>query len=78
MCAITAGRPPSRTIDKIGTGYTLSASATGPTPAVSAPFNVTLGPASKLAILGAPLTVPALGLLGRRVRQQDQDRKSVV
>ena len=40
-------------IDKAGTGYTLAASATGPTGATSASFDITVGVATKLVVLGA-------------------------
>jgi len=36
-------------IDQVGTGYTLSASATGPSSATSGTFNITVGAAAKLA-----------------------------
>jgi PKD domain len=41
-------------IDKIGTGYTLVASSTGLTGATSSAFNITLGPAAKLAFFTQP------------------------
>src|SRR5439155_1489956 len=54
-------------IDKSGTGYTLTARATGVSGATSAPFTITSGPATRLvftvepstATAGAPIT-PAL------------------
>jgi hypothetical protein len=45
---------PDLTIDKIGTGYTLTASSSGLTGATSNAFNITLGPATKLAFLTQP------------------------
>jgi len=46
-------------IDKAGTGYTLAASATGPTGATSAPFDITVGVATKLAFTVAPINTVA-------------------
>jgi len=46
-------------IDKVGTGYTLSAAATGLTGATSSTFNVTPGPASSLAFTTEPATTTA-------------------
>ncbi len=42
------------TLDKSGTGYTLTAAATGPSGATSAPFNVAAGPASVLVVTTQP------------------------
>ncbi|HEX4561108.1 MAG TPA: Ig-like domain-containing protein, partial [Gemmatimonadales bacterium] len=41
-------------IDKVGTGYTLTASNTGPTPATSAAFNITPGAATHLSFTQQP------------------------
>ena len=42
------------TIDKIGNGYTLLATSTGLTQVTSSAFNITLGPAAKLAFFTQP------------------------
>ncbi|HEY6059626.1 MAG TPA: hypothetical protein VIV10_03490, partial [Gemmatimonadales bacterium] len=42
------------TVDSAGTGYTLTANATGLTAATSSPFNITVGPAAKLGFLVQP------------------------
>ncbi|HSD32083.1 MAG TPA: hypothetical protein VLB49_09255 [Gemmatimonadales bacterium] len=47
------------TIDSAGTGYTLSASASGLTAATSSPFNITVGPAAKLGFLVQPSNTPS-------------------
>jgi hypothetical protein len=59
------------TIDKIGTGYTLVATDGSLTSATSSPFNITTGPATKLAYT----TVPAIGTAGTAfsVTVQSQD-----
>ncbi len=41
-------------IDKVGTGYTLTAASTGLTGATSAAFNITLGPAAKIVFTTQP------------------------
>jgi hypothetical protein len=46
-------------INNLGTGYTLTASATGLTSATSSAFNVTLGPPAKLAFTVQPSNVVA-------------------
>src|SRR5512143_2277783 len=46
-------------IDKVGTGYTLSASATGLTGVTSATFNITAGPPSVLVISAQPTSTVA-------------------
>ena len=46
-------------IDKMGTGYTLVASATGLTSGASAPFDVLAGAPTKLAVLVQPVTTTA-------------------
>ena len=46
-------------IDKAGVGYTLAASATGPSGATSAPFDITVGVATKLAFTVAPINTVA-------------------
>ena len=56
-------------INLIGTGYTLTASSGGITPATSTAFNITLGPASRLAFSGQPASAAAglsLVRLGQR------------
>ena len=50
---------PSLSINNVGTGYTLSASATGFTIVTSIPFNVTVGAAAKLAFSVQPGSVTA-------------------
>jgi hypothetical protein len=63
---LTGGGPPPVTvasgiatfsglsINKVGTGYTLTATASSYSPATSAAFNITLGAATKLAFLQGP------------------------
>ena len=46
-------------IDKLGTGYTLTAAATGLTSATSAPFNIVAGTATQLAFTTQPVTTAA-------------------
>ncbi len=46
-------------IDKAGIGYTLAASATGPSGATSAAFDITVGVATKLAFTVAPINTVA-------------------
>ncbi|HET7250882.1 MAG TPA: hypothetical protein VFI79_13615 [Gemmatimonadales bacterium] len=46
-------------IDRAGSGYTLTATATGPTPATSAAFGITAGAASKLAFNVQPANAAA-------------------
>ncbi len=46
-------------VDKAGVGYTLAASATGPAGATSAPFDITVGVATKLAFTVAPINTVA-------------------
>jgi hypothetical protein len=50
---------PDLTIDRSGSGYTLTATATGPTPATSAAFGITAGAASKLAFNVPPANAAA-------------------
>ncbi|MEO8584735.1 MAG: Ig-like domain-containing protein [Acidobacteriota bacterium] len=45
-------------IDKVGTGYTLTGASAGLTGATSSPFNVTVGPPSKLAFGTQPSYTP--------------------
>jgi adhesin/invasin len=54
---------PDLSIDRAGSGYTLTASATGLAGAASAPFSVTPGPASTATttITAAPTSIPADG-----------------
>lgn len=46
-------------LDKPGTGYTLVASSTGLTGATSTPFDITIGAATKLAVLVQPVATTA-------------------
>src|SRR5207247_1008340 len=46
-------------IDKVGTGYTLTASATGPATGTSAAFNITAGRAAQLVFSGQPSNTTA-------------------
>jgi hypothetical protein len=46
-------------IDAIGTGYTLTATATGVAPATSTPFDISLGPATKLSFTMNPMSTTA-------------------
>src|SRR5207247_6071026 len=41
-------------IDKVGTGYTLTASATGPATGTSTAFNITAGTATQQGVSGQP------------------------
>ena len=50
---------PTLHINRVGTGYTLTATATGLTAATSAPFDITLGPAAKLSFTLNPRTTTA-------------------
>lgn len=47
---------PGISLDKVGSGYTLAATATGLTAATSAAFNVTAGPAARLVFAVEPVT----------------------
>src|SRR5207247_8793831 len=46
-------------IDKVGTGYTLTASATGPATGTSAAFNITAGTATQLVFSVQPSSTTA-------------------
>lgn len=60
-------------IDKVGTGYTLEASAIGLTGTVSAPFNITAGAASQLGFLQAPVNTVAGSSITPAVKVQVLD-----
>ena len=50
-------------IDKAGTGYTLSAASAGVSGVTSAPFNITAGPAARLAFSQQPSDITAGGTI---------------
>src|SRR3989454_4399987 len=50
-----------RSIDKVGTGYTLTASATGPATGTSTAFNITAGTAATLVFTVQPTSTVAGG-----------------
>jgi Bacterial Ig-like domain (group 3) len=60
-------------IDKVGTGYTLAASATGPAGAASAAFNITPGVASRLVFSVQPTTTRAGSVVTPAVQVTAQD-----
>jgi hypothetical protein len=61
-------------IDKAGTGYTLTASATGVAGATSAPFNITPGLATRLAFTVQPTATLAGKTIAPAVRVAVQDQ----
>ncbi len=60
-------------IDKLGTGYTLVASATGLTSATSAPFDILVGLATKLAFTVQPVTTTAGASITPAIQVTAQD-----
>jgi hypothetical protein len=60
-------------LDKVGTGYTLSASATGVTGATSTGFNITPGTATKLAFTVEPSNAAAGASIAPAVQVTAQD-----
>src|SRR5438309_2124210 len=50
-------------VGALGTGYTLTATATGLAPATSTPFDITLGPAAKLSFTVNPTSTAAAGTI---------------
>src|SRR5438132_1064278 len=60
-------------IDKAGTGYTLTASSTGLTGATSTAFNITVGAATKLAFGTQPSNTAAAASISPAVTLQVQD-----
>ena len=60
-------------IDKVGTGYTLTASATGLTSATSNSFNISVGPATQLAFAQQPTNTQAASAIAPAVTVQVQD-----
>ena len=65
-------------INKVGTGYTLAASATGLTAAVSNTFNVTAGTASKLVFTAQPTNATAGAAISPSVQVTIEDSQSNV
>jgi hypothetical protein len=65
-------------INNTGTGYTLSASATGLTGATSSAFNVTAGAATKLAITAQPTNVAAGAAITPAVQVSIEDAQGNV
>ncbi|MGH6690414.1 MAG: beta strand repeat-containing protein, partial [Gammaproteobacteria bacterium] len=61
------------TINRSGTGYTLTASATGLTGATSGPFNINPGPASRLAFTTQPINATAGVAIAPEVQVSVQD-----
>jgi ribosomal protein S6E (S10) len=64
---------PNLTIDKVGAGYTLTASAGGLTSVTSAPFSVTVGAAAKLAFTVQPSAASAGAVIAPAVQVTVQD-----
>jgi len=65
---------PGLSIDKAGTGYTLTASSTPIyTPATSSPFNITPGAPSQLAFVQGPTNAPAGSAIGPAVTVAVED-----
>src|SRR3989442_8851441 len=60
-------------INKVGTGYTLAASATGVTPATSTPFNVTVRAATQLVFSVQPSNATAGGAIAPPVQETPPD-----
>ncbi|HET7449750.1 MAG TPA: invasin domain 3-containing protein, partial [Gaiellaceae bacterium] len=60
-------------IDKIGTGYTLTAAATGLTGATSSTFNITVGAPSKVAFVQQPTTATSTATISPSVTVAIQD-----
>ncbi|TLY49131.1 MAG: hemagglutinin, partial [Gemmatimonadetes bacterium] len=60
-------------VDKVGTGYTLAASATGPAGGTSAAFNITPGVASRLVFSVQPTTTTAGSVVTPAVQVTAQD-----
>ena len=63
-------------IDKAGTGYTLTATATGLTNAVSSAFDVTVGPATKLILGQQPTNIVAGSIITPAITVSVQDAGS--
>jgi hypothetical protein len=61
------------TIDKAASGYTLSATSSGLTSATSNAFNITVGPATRLAFTVQPHTTPAGSNISPAVQVAVQD-----
>lgn len=61
-------------LDKVGTGYTLTASASGIASATSAAFNTTPGAAVRLAFTGQPSTTGARSAISPAVQVAVQDQ----
>jgi hypothetical protein len=61
-------------IDKVGTGYTLVASATGLTAATSVPFNITAAVAAQLIFTVQPSNAEAMAVITPAVQVAMQDR----
>jgi MYXO-CTERM domain-containing protein len=60
-------------LDKVGTGYTLSASASGMTSVTSAPFNITPAAATRVAFFVQPVSTPAGQFITPAVVVEAQD-----
>src|SRR5207237_3701827 len=60
-------------IDKVGTGYTLAASAPGPVTGMSAAFNITAGTATQLVFSVQPSTTTAATAITPAVEVTAQD-----
>ena len=60
-------------IDKAGTGYTLTATSTGLTSAISTSFDVAVGPATKVVYTQAPVTTQAGSIITPAVVATIQD-----
>src|SRR3989454_6829693 len=62
-----------RSIDKVGTGYTLTASATGPVTGTSRAFNITAGTAATLVFTVQPTSTVAGGSIAPAVEVTARD-----
>ena len=67
---------PNLTVDKAGTGYRLTAAATGLTGATSTLFDITAGPAASLAFTGQPSSAIAGAVLTPAVQVSARDAYS--
>ena len=64
---------PGLSIDKVGTGYTLGATATGLTSATSSAFNITVGGAAKLGFVHQPTQTSGGATISPAVTVEVQD-----
>ncbi|HEY3279259.1 MAG TPA: hypothetical protein VGJ83_02005 [Gemmatimonadales bacterium] len=64
---------PDLSLEKVGTGYTVTATASGVTGATSAGFAITPGAAARLGFTGQPSTTPARAAISPAVQVAIQD-----